>query len=58
MAGADAVGAEERRQAPDREVPRHQVRELTQGGAAAELEHDGAVYVLRITRQNKVILTK
>lgn len=42
--------------APD--VPRHEVRTLTQGGDRAVILHDGQAYTLRITRQNKLILTK
>ena len=54
----DAPAAGERKDPVVHDVPRHQVRHLTNGGTAAEFEHEGAVYTLRITRQNKVILTK
>ena len=38
--------------------PRHDARVLTEGGAEAEILLDGFRYVLRITRQGKLILTK
>jgi hemin uptake protein HemP len=38
--------------------PRHDARHLTEGGPEAEILLDGARYVLRITRQGKLILTK
>jgi len=38
--------------------PRHDARLLTQGGPEAEILLDGMRYVLRITRQGKLILTK
>lgn len=47
--------------APRREPeprPRHDARLLTQGGPEAEILLDGVRYVLRITRQGKLILTK
>lgn len=31
---------------------------LFKGGAALEIEHAGQRYVLRVTRENKLILTK
>jgi hemin uptake protein HemP len=44
---------------PERpELPRHDARQLTQGGVEAEIRLDGIRYVLRITRQGKLILTK
>jgi hemin uptake protein HemP len=53
---------------PERVVPRrreateappaHDARELTRGGTEAEIRLDGVRYVLRITRQGKLILTK
>lgn len=46
------------RPAPSPERPSHDVRELTQGGVEARLLLDGMVYILRITRQGKLILTK
>ncbi|WP_072747953.1 hemin uptake protein HemP [Oceanicella actignis] len=38
--------------------PRHAARVLTRGGREAEIELDGMIYNLRITRQGKLILTK
>ena len=38
--------------------PRHDARLLTAGGAEAEILLDGIRYVLRITRQGKLFLTK
>lgn len=38
--------------------PQHDARQLTQGNREAELLLDGMRYVLRITRQGKLILTK
>ena len=45
-----------RREAEPR--PCHDARLLTEGGAEAEIRLDGVRYVLRITRQGKLILTK
>ena len=45
-----------RRSEPDR--PHHDARVLTAGGNEAEIRLDGVRYVLRITRQGKLILTK
>lgn len=42
---------------PD-ERPGHDARALTAGGKEAEIRLDGVRYVLRITRQGKLILTK
>lgn len=39
-------------------VALHDARDLTQGGATAQIVLDGKVYTLRITRQGKLILTK
>lgn len=39
-------------------LPRHRAREMTQGGNIAEIELDGQVYTLRITKAGKLILTK
>ena len=36
----------------------HDARELTAGGATANIVLDGKVYTLRITRAGKLILTK
>lgn len=41
-----------------RDLPRHDARVLTAGGSSAEILLDGTRYVLRITRQGKLILTK
>jgi len=38
--------------------PCHDARLLTDGGREAEILLDGMRYVLRITRQDKLILTK
>ena len=38
--------------------PRHDARTLTAGGSQAEIRLDGVRYLLRITRQGKLILTK
>jgi hemin uptake protein HemP len=38
--------------------PQHDARKLTAGNREAELLLDGMRYVLRITRQGKLILTK
>ena len=40
------------------EVPVHDVLSLTAGGSLARLMHQGEVYILRITRLGKLILTK
>lgn len=39
-------------------VPVHAAEALTGGGAEARITLGGQVYVLRITRQGKLILTK
>lgn len=39
-------------------VSRHSARALTDGGTQAQIELDGKVYDLRITRAGKLILTK
>lgn len=40
------------------EAPRHDARALTAGGSVARIRLDDQCYVLRITRQGKLILTK
>ena len=40
------------------EPPLHDVIALTGGGSVARLVHRGEVYVLRITRMGRLILTK
>ena len=39
-------------------LPKHSARTLTQGGTQAQIELDGKVYDLRITKAGKLILTK
>lgn len=39
-------------------LPLHDARDLTGGGAMANILLDGQVYTLRITRAGKLILTK
>ncbi|EEX14629.1 MULTISPECIES: hemin uptake protein HemP [Salipiger] len=39
-------------------LPRHVARELTANGNIAEIELDGQIYILRITKAGKLILTK
>jgi hemin uptake protein HemP len=41
-----------------RPIPRYHVRDLTKGSVCAQIELDGQVYTLRITRAGKLILTK
>lgn len=43
---------------PASHLPLHSARALTQGGQQAQIELDGKVYDLRITRAGKLILTK
>ena len=38
--------------------PTHVAEDLTDGGKQAWIEHSGQIYVLRITRAGKLILTK
>ena len=38
--------------------PTHAAEDLTDGGKQAWIEHQGQIYVLRITRAGKLILTK
>lgn len=38
--------------------PTHVAKDLTDGGKQAWIEHQGQIYVLRITRAGKLILTK
>ncbi|MCA2011615.1 hemin uptake protein HemP [Pararhodobacter sp. CCB-MM2] len=40
------------------QLPVHSARALTKGGTQAQIELDGKVYDLRITRAGKLILTK
>jgi hemin uptake protein HemP len=39
-------------------LPSHTARDLTAGGTQAQIELDGQIYTLRITRAGKLILTK
>lgn len=39
-------------------IPQHRAQDLTRGGALAQIELDGQIYALRITRAGKLILTK
>jgi len=43
---------------PMANLPVHDARVLTSGGAQAVLSLDGTPYILRITRAGKLILTK
>lgn len=43
---------------PESEPPMHDVLALMCGGSIARLVHRGEVYVLRVTRLGKLILTK
>jgi hemin uptake protein HemP len=38
--------------------PRVPSEQLLQGAPAVEIAHDGQLYLLRMTRENKLILTK
>lgn len=40
------------------QVPMYRAQDLTQNGNQAAIELDGKIYSLRITRANKLILTK
>lgn len=40
------------------ERPRLDSGQLLQGASAVEIEHAGQRYLLRVTRENKLILTK
>lgn len=39
-------------------LPSHDARNLTMGGMQAQIDLDGQIYTLRITRAGKLILTK
>jgi len=43
---------------PGNERPRVNSSDLLQGTSAVEIEHAGQRYLLRVTRENKLILTK
>jgi hemin uptake protein HemP len=57
MMPAAEVQVESDRRDPDA-PPCHDARVLTDNGREAEIRLDGIRYVLRITRQGKLILTK
>jgi len=38
--------------------PRIDSRQILAGGSAVEIVHCGQLYVLRVTRENKLLLTK
>ncbi|MGP6089593.1 hemin uptake protein HemP [Antarctobacter jejuensis] len=40
------------------QVPQYQAQDLTQGGQLARIRLDDQMYILRITRAGKLILTK
>lgn len=40
------------------DTPLHDARILTEGGVTARINLDGKLYILRITRAGKLILTK
>lgn len=46
------------RAGPDAAIPCHDAATLTNGGQVAHICQNGQSYVLRITRQGKLILTK
>ena len=53
------VSAPERRpESAAKAPPRLSSAELLRGGASVVIEHDGVEYTLRLTRQNKLLLTK
>ena len=52
----DDVRARPRERRP--ELPEHDAEALTAGGREALIRFNGQVYILRITRQGKLILTK
>ena len=43
---------------PDAQRPRIDSGTLMRGAPAVEIEHAGQCYLLRVTRENKLILTK
>lgn len=45
-------------QAPASKLPSYSARDLTQGGDLAQIVLGSQIYVLRITRAGKLILTK
>lgn len=43
---------------PGETLPCHKARQLTCGGSLAQIDLDGQIYALRITRAGKLTLTK
>ena len=43
---------------PAERIPHHDARDLACGGSVVRIDLDGIAYVLRITRNGKLILTK
>ena len=43
---------------PPQTLPRFESSQLLQGANVVEIEHAGQRYLLRVTRENKLILTK
>lgn len=43
---------------PSVPVPLHEAQDLTQGGPVAQIQLNGQIYALRITKAGKLILTK
>jgi len=56
MAAADRADAQH--PSGPQDLPSHDARTLTRGGAQARITLEGQVYTLRITRAGKLILTK
>ena len=54
----DGMMRQTRQQPANDHVPLHQARDLTGDGNKAEIDLEGQVYPLRITRAGKLILTK
>jgi hemin uptake protein HemP len=42
----------------DADRPRFDITQLLKGSSTAEIDHAGQRYLLRVTRENKLILTK
>ncbi|MEM9715568.1 MAG: hemin uptake protein HemP [Pseudomonadota bacterium] len=40
------------------ELPHYVATDLTKGGGIAYIEHEGQLYILRVTKTGKLILTK
>lgn len=52
------AGFDQTRPVSRSDLPVHSARALTGGGTQAQIELDGKLYDLRITRAGKLILTK